>query len=744
MLRKARAQILKNQKKITRILTVTTILVCIAVVIFTVYMIFATDEVTDYVVMEYGASEQAQNAATSLEIDLLRLRAALEDYVSEWGTRDEIDIDANLAEMRRVASAVSWVSEPHRAEAEAAIEEIGEGSREVVAAVLAGNRTLAQERLQEVVPAYIALDRSLDVLLNDEEQARMRFVEKTKSLNAEINQTSALFAVVLVILAVSLSVYAAHAVGRTNADVYKRDTLFDLISNNVDEVFQVYDVINGEMSYVSGNVERVFGVSPEAYRADNNCMRSYIHAEDRAALDAMYYTRTPGTVHEPLHCEFRYTHPITGTERICHSALYPIRDEKGRFAQHVLLTRDVTEESHIRQDLETALERAEAANEAKVEFLSRMSHEIRTPINGIIGMEALATQAIGNPERVRHFLEQVNVSARHLLSLVNDILDMSKIESGRLELSENPLNLEAMLADLKIMVSSRTERKRQTLIFRTEGCAQLHLKGDELRLRQVLLNLLSNASKYTGEGGTICLEAAEKVRPDGRVDLTFQVTDNGQGISSEELGRIFLPFERGSNSARHNGTGLGLSISSHIVEEMGGRLQADSCVGEGSRFYFTVPLEIDEEAAGQNPAHEQQRGRILVVEDNLINMEIACEILRTVGYEVLEAADGLEGVQIFEKEPPGSIDAVLMDLQMPVMDGFTAAARMREQADRLGKAPILAMTANVFSDEELKQQLFDGYIPKPIEPGRMSTIIEKARQKRQEQSHDGRDKTGTE
>lgn len=741
MLNGARNKTLKRRRAATRILIVTTALVCAAVFAFAVYMIAATDRVAEYVSRGYGTSEQSLNAASTLEIAVLRLRGALEDFVRQPDPAEEIDLDALTGEMRQAAQGISWPDSSAQQRTEVLLERISEGSREVIADVLAGRRSEAAGRLEEMLPVFGELDTALGLLLEAEQEAAAQFVAQTTALNARINQTSVIFAVIVIALALGLSIYAARVVEHTNADVYERDKILNLISTNVDEVFQVYDISRGQLTFVSENLTRILGVTPQAYRTDNNCMRGNINPDDLVILDKMYYDTAFDPSNGTQQADFRYKNPRTGKMQICRTTLYPIRSENGVLVQHVLLTRDVTEESQIRHDLEEALKKAEAANHAKLEFLSRMSHEIRTPINGIIGMEALATQAIGHPKRVSHFLRQVNVSARHLLSLVNDILDMSKIESGRFELSDTPINMEALLADLEIMVSTRTEQKKQQLSLDSRQLTHVNLKGDELRLRQVLLNLLGNASKYTPEGGVISLTVTEQVRDGDTAALTFTVTDNGPGIAPEERERIFLPFERGQNSAKQNGTGLGLSISSHIVEEMGGILHLESTLGLGSTFTFTIPLKLDEEVTPH--LHQlQPRGRILVVEDNLINMEIACEILRGCGYEVLTAEDGAQGLEVFEKEPPGSIDAVLMDLQMPVMDGYETAARMRAEPERLRDAPILAMTANVFSREETKQkELFDGYISKPVEPDRMSTIIETARQKKKEQDNERRDQT---
>ena len=401
-----------------------------------------------------------------------------------------------------------------------------------------------------------------------------------------------------------------------------------------------------------------------------------------------------------------------------------------------LVRADVTEmltaERQAKKRLEHALASAEEANKAKSDFLSAMSHDIRTPMNAIMGMTTLASAYLGDDERVAGYLDKIEVSSRHLLSLINDILDMSKIERAQISLNLLKVSLPDLIDQLTVMILSQAEEAGVSLNISTEGIVHEDFYGDPLRINQILINLLSNAVKFTGRGGAADF-LAEEIKPErdaGRVRYRFTVSDTGIGMPEDFLSQVFEPFSRSENAARIEGTGLGLSITKGLVDLMEGQISAESRIHE--RSAFTVELEFDRAESenglsrgnmGQgfclSAAEKALAGRcFLVAEDNTINAEILCELLKLCGAETLLAADGMQAVQIFRDAKPNVFDAILMDIQMPEMNGYDAARAVRsmDRADA-EEIPIVAMTANAFAEdvERSREAGMNAHVAKPID-----------------------------
>lgn len=378
--------------------------------------------------------------------------------------------------------------------------------------------------------------------------------------------------------------------------------------------------------------------------------------------------------------------------------------------------------------------RADLASRAKSEFLSRMSHEIRTPMNAIMGMTNIAMRLPLLPEKAGDCLRKIDASARYLLSLINDILDMSKIESGKMVLAHQSFDLKKLLEDLDTLMRPQAESKGLALVF-AGTVEDTCLVGDALRLNQILVNLLSNAVKFTGSGGVITVTVDQVLREGDKAGLRFSVRDTGIGIDQRQVMRIFNAFEQEETdtAARYGGTGLGLSISGNLVRMMEGKLEVETAVGKGSEFYFTIFLEIDTAPArdGKTPEKfDRNRDltgkRVLLVEDNDLNIEIAREILQMNGMAVTEARDGRQAVTLFTDVPPGSFDVVLMDIRMPVMDGLEATRIIRglERPDA-ATIPIIAMTANAF-DDDMKKSIesgMNGHLAKPFEIEKLLALL---------------------
>ena len=664
-------------------------------------------------------------------------------------------------------------------------------------------------------------------------------------------------ACLLMVLLITLIVHRSRdALRRRDTEILYRDELFTRLSRNVDDVFLMMDAETSRVDYVSPNIERLLGVPLEQVQQDIRALRA-LHPKDSPDHDKNFFAG----IQCGEQCEWNadYAHQQTGERRWFH--IVAMGSEVAGRTKYILVMSDRTADRKINQALSEAVAAAEAASRAKSTFLSNMSHDIRTPMNAIIGFTTLAVSNIDNQERVKDYLTKTLSSSRHLLALINDILDMSRIESGKLQLEETEVNLPEMLHDIKTIVSGQIHAKQLELYMDALDVTDEDVYCDRTRMGQILLNLLSNAIKFTPAGGTVSVRVrqfAGTVRDCAQYE--FRVRDNGIGMSPEFAQKIFEPFERERTStvSRIQGTGLGMAITRNIVEMMGGTIKVQTEKNRGTEFIICLPLRVqtgtrreekiaelaglkalvvdddfntcdsvaklltrvgmraewtlsgreavlrarqsielgdpcrayiidwrlpdmngievtrqirslnddtpiiiltaydwsdiegEAKAAGVTAfcskpmflsdlrdtlltaiGHTQTeaqdilpgknadfRGRhILLVEDNELNREIAVAILHEYGFLVDTAENGAVAVEKICTSDPGRYDLVLMDVQMPVMDGCTATQRIRALEDPVRAAvPIVAMTANVFEEE--RKRAFDcgmnGFLSKPI------------------------------
>ena len=684
-------------------------------------------------------------------------------------------------------------------------------------------------------------------------------------VNAGMNalQFSTIVMVSMIVLGISaLALALVHRkssvkLRRKDMEILYRDELFMKLSMNVDDVFLMLDAQTDRADYVSPNVEKLLGITAEQIQEDVHVLGK-LHPQESAEQTMNYLTGL--AVNEQREWDFEYIHQKTGEHRWFHVIAMGSNVE-GR-TKYILVMSDRTVDKKINQALSEAVRAAETANRAKSTFLSNMSHDIRTPMNAIIGFTTLAVSNMDDKERVQDYLSKILASGNHLLSLINDILDMSRIESGKIHLEETETNLSDVLHDLKTIVSGQIHAKQLELYMDAMDVTDEDVYCDKTRLNQVLLNLLSNAIKFTPAGGTVSVRLRQLpgTRKD-REQYEIRVKDNGIGMSPEFAKKIFDPFERERSStvSRIQGTGLGMAITKNIVDMMGGTIEIRTEPGKGTEFIIRVALRVQPEhhraeriaeleglkalvvdddfntcdsvtkmlvrvgmrsewtlsgkeavlrarqsmelgdafhayiidwrlpdmngievtrqirslgdgtpiiiltaydwtdieveakaagvtafcskpmfmsdlretllvALGQSQTETDDsvlpggspdfRGKhILLAEDNELNREIAVEILSKYGFVVDTAENGVEAVKKIEESKPGDYDLVLMDVQMPLMDGGEAARQIRALPDpALAKIPILAMTANAF-EEDRKSALecgMNGFLSKPI------------------------------
>ena len=383
--------------------------------------------------------------------------------------------------------------------------------------------------------------------------------------------------------------------------------------------------------------------------------------------------------------------------------------------------------------LQLAVQRETKANLAKREFLFNMSHDIRTPMNAIIGFTALAQTHIDDRGQVEDYLKKISVSSQHLLSLINDVLDMSRIESGKVTLEAKPVHLPELVHELRDIVQAVVSEKDLSLTLDTVGVENEDVVADPLRLEQILINVLANAVKFTPDGGQISLWIVQKdTAPAGYADFEFHIKDNGIGMSEEFQKHIFEQFarERTSTVSKIQGTGLGMAITKSLVDMMGGGITVKSEQGKGSEFTISLRFPIGEAKTGQTPpaakASASAGKKLLVVEDNELNLEIASTLLKEAGFEVDTAENGKVAVEKVEAASADRYDLILMDIQMPEMDGYEATRRIRALPDTKKAAlPIVAMTANAFEDDR-KNALragMNGHIAKPLDIQKLFQVL---------------------
>ena len=512
---------------------------------------------------------------------------------------------------------------------------------------------------------------------------------------------------------------------KSNLELRYRERMFDVLSNNVDDIFIMLDSRTLKVDYLSPNVERLMGI-PQAGILEN------IHLlEDRTTSESRGFSigdLKAIPIHGSQYWEREHIHQATGERRWFYETVY--RENIQGMEKFVVVMSDRTRERNMSRNLEEALAAAKSANEAKSHFLSNMSHDIRTPMNAIVGFAVLLAKDAGNEEKVREYARKISASSQHLLSLINDVLDMSKIESGKTSLNVAVFHLPELMEELYTILLPQAKAKGQSFEFRTRGRPAERLLGDKLRLNQILINLLSNAIKYTQAGGEITCTVEELPRTSPQFSkLRFVVADNGMGMSEEFVKIVFDPFAREVNSTTRGiqGTGLGMAITKNLVELMGGVITVTSRQGEGSVFTVDLSFARPEQAVVEEDFWRSHGiSRVLTVDDEEeicldvqammqgTGVDVSYETERTAGVEaVVQALERNEGFHV-----------ILMDWIMPGQSGTETVRQIRS---RVGEdIPVIVMTSYDWSEieDEARAAGVDAFMPKPFFVSTFQQVLE--------------------
>ncbi len=565
------------------------------------------------------------------------------------------------------------------------------------------------------------------------------------ALETSLSQTGTNVTIALIVAGVLLLVAAAlllrqrmnREYRRNTRQVYYRDQLFQLMSKHIDDAF-LFLSGTGRCEYVSANVERVLGIAPAAFEgAQEWDALSYLGNEIEVNIKGFCESGSK----QPFVQSFDWKHRANAETRALLLCCYPISPADGSH-HYVVMLSDRTVERNAQRLMRSAMKAAEAASETKTRFLSSMSHEIRTPLNAVIGMTRIALGAEGDLVRIIDCLHKIDGSSRHLLELINDVLDMSRIESGTTTIASEPFSLTTLLGDLMVMQRTPAEAKDVALILSEGTFDSDWLVGDFLRVNQVLINIIGNAIKFTPPGGSVRLAVEQTRRSDNALWIRFTITDTGIGMPEEFLPKLFEAFtqaQTGAEAVQYGGTGLGMSITKNLVTLMNGTINVRSAIGEGTTFIVEIafpiadPAEQEKREADEKPDEAQLAGlRVLLAEDNLLNTEIMLAMLEALKVEAQSVTDGKQAVEAFARSAPDSFDCILMDIQMPVMDGLAATRTIREMkrmdAQRI---PIIAITANAFR-EDVTRSLDSGmndHISKPVDPKNLATVMARVMQR---------------
>lgn len=556
---------------------------------------------------------------------------------------------------------------------------------------------------EKIEPLYQETTAMIDEMLEDAEEGGLQYVQNVEQLRVRVLVLS----IILMVAMLAVFIFSQYIMWRQRKELQNRSTLFDSLSKSIDDAFVIRDAKSGEIVYRSLNMERVLGISPT-----DETLYQGLKSED---VDEIYRYIGDFELAASYKKLVEYTRP-DGEKRWVLLRLYRVNNLDT--PQVISFYSDRTNEEKQRIFLDAAMENADKANQAKGDFLARMSHEIRTPLNAIIGLVTLAIASIEDSAKVQDCLTKINFSSKHLLMLIDDILDMSQIESNKMKLQNEEFDIYQFINSFVVTIYSQAKAKnlefKESITGFSEGSEYY---GDSLRMGQILLNLVSNAIKFTPEGGSVFLKVEKLVTKKNLDIVRFEVTDTGIGMSEEVQERIFAPFEQADSSiaAKFGGTGLGMSITKNLVMLMDGKIYVNSKENEGTTFTVDIPL-LKKESETKIPDFENMGLNALVVDDEEEECRHAVRVLQEIKIQaewVMHGAQAIERV-ISHHRGNRDYDICLIDWKMHDIDGIEVTWRIRAEVGY--DVPIVMISAYDYMEieEEARAAGVDGFLPKPL------------------------------
>ncbi|OKZ70978.1 MAG: hypothetical protein BHV88_06605 [Clostridiales bacterium 41_12_two_minus] len=556
---------------------------------------------------------------------------------------------------------------------------------------------------EKIEPLYQETTAMIDEMLEDAEEGGLQYVQNVEQLRVRVLVLS----IILMVAMLAVFIFSQYIMWKQRKELQNRSTLFDSLSKSIDDAFVIRDAKSGEIVYRSLNMERVLGISPT-----DETLYQGLKSED---VDEIYRYIGDFELAASYKKLVEYTRP-DGEKRWVLLRLYRVNNLDT--PQVISFYSDRTNEEKQRIFLDAAMENADKANQAKGDFLARMSHEIRTPLNAIIGLVTLAIASIEDSAKVQDCLTKINFSSKHLLMLIDDILDMSQIESNKMKLQNEEFDIYQFINSFVVTIYSQAKAKnlefKESITGFSEGSEYY---GDSLRMGQILLNLVSNAIKFTPEGGSVFLKVEKLVTKKNLDIVRFEVTDTGIGMSEEVQERIFAPFEQADSSiaAKFGGTGLGMSITKNLVMLMDGKIYVNSKENEGTTFTVDIPL-LKKESETKIPDFENMGLNALVVDDEEEECRHAVRVLQEIKIQaewVMHGAQAIERV-ISHHRGNRDYDICLIDWKMHDIDGIEVTRRIRAEVGY--DVPIVMISAYDYMEieEEARAAGVDGFLPKPL------------------------------
>lgn len=707
-----------THKKRSRVKNFGMALICIVAVSLSVFSIFSTYQLRKTADMIYEHPYTVSNEARAMRSRLLDMRGFLPNLI--------VDPASDIDEMRRTLegrysmqyAAIDIISHQYLGPAEdserllAAMQDLENTQDRELPVIFPMNREeIAQYASEHIYPKYDAVSEALDTIILFADSK----IQSLERRGAETATAAIVSSVVLTIFLPAFFLITFWQERKNIREIQYRERLFDVLSSNVDEVFMIYHQGQDALEYVSANCQRVLGIKEAAVMEDTDLLMRQVVEEDQADF-AKFSQRTGTTDKKSIDVRMRAPSGRTCWIKVqSHPEIVG-----GKVARYIVSFYDQTEDILKEQTLKDALVNAQNANAAKQNFLSRMSHEIRTPMNAIIGMTTIAGAYIEDRKRVEDCLEKIGYSSKHLMTLINDVLDTSKIDEGKMTIAHETFNLESVAESITSIFYPQAMEKGIHFSMPLIDLTDTVLIGDSLRLNQVLINLLSNALKFTPAGGAVRVEIQQVQKKNGRVRLRFTVSDTGIGMSAEFMERLYLPFEQESaaTSRRFGGTGLGMSICKNLVTLMGGTISVKSELDKGSSFIVELDFDVAEEKgeAFLHHHHALESLKVLVADDDqdcCIHTTLLLKNLGILSRWVLTGAECVDEVLSAHKVGE-EYDVCLIDWKMPDMDGIEVTRRVREFVGP--NTTIIIITAYDWTsiEQSAREAGANAFLSKPI------------------------------